>query len=185
MKRHFVALLVMLITANAPSASAQDSGEMAVAPGGDPTFYVMNGGAPEPFGDRIVECRDSCAQKRILVTANSASEPEQMLGHFSGLKLAVDGRTLFFESEAWATSNAVHAVDLATGRQRYVTDGSIACVIGTGRFQGALLVAKRKHFVQGGSYNPLYLFDANGKELGLAALNVDEAPKFCGSGELQ
>lgn len=163
-------------------AAFNASPNYVVAPGGEPIYYVMNAqGEPTDFGDKIVISYDENRKKRTLLEAKPDDDPQSNLGDFSRLKLSPDGKTLFFESEAWATSNAIHAIDLQTGKQHFVVGGSIACVLGGGEYQGDLLVSQHRYFVQGGSYNPLYLYTPAGKRVGIIALDDSEAPKFCGT----
>lgn len=65
---------------------------------------------------------------------------ERTLTGFDNLSLSIDGKTLFFTSRAWVTSDAVHAVDLASGASRYLTDGLFVQVIEQGPFRGRLFV---------------------------------------------
>ena len=129
--------------------------------------------------ERIVECTNLCAQKRVVLSGKAGRKPEDNLSGFTNLRLSPDASTLYFETEAWATSNAIHSVNIKTGVARYVTSGSIACVVGSGQYQGDIIAAQHRYFVQGGSYNPLYLFTPQGKEVGVVALDSGEASKFC------
>lgn len=153
-----------------------DEGEtMAAAPGGD-SYRVessVNG------NEEIVQCRHYCAEKRTLLTSKSASTPQANLTGFKNLRLSTDSSTLFFETDAWAVSDAIHAVDIRTGVEHFVTDGSLACIVGTGQFQGDLVVAQHKYFVEGGSYESLFLFTPKGKQIGIVALDSSDAPRFC------
>jgi len=158
------------------SAQNVDANSVISAPGGSTSYFVENADSPN---ERIVECTNHCANKRIIVSGKVEQKPEQNLFGFKNLRLSPDSSTLYFETEAWAVSNAVHAVNLKTGVERFVTDGSIACVVGSGEHQGNIIVAQHKYFVQGGSYDPLNLFTSQGKEVGVVALDSGDAPKFC------
>ena len=51
-----------------------------------------------------------------------------------------DGGRLFFVSAAWSTSGAVHVIDLATRKRRYLFDGNLLAVL-----PDDSLVATRSH----------------------------------------
>jgi hypothetical protein len=155
-----------------------DPNSVVTALGGTTSYHVENADSP---AERIVECTNMCAQRRVVVAGRSGQKPEDNLFGFHNLRLSPDASTLYFETEAWATSNAIHAVNLKTGAVRYVTSGSLACVVGNGEYQGDVMAAQHRYFVQGGSYDPLYLFTPQGKEVGIVALDSGDAPKLCGA----
>jgi hypothetical protein len=55
------------------------------------------------------------------------------------LAFSLDGRTVFAMSDAWANSHALHAVDVATARHRFLCDARDVAVIPRGRHRGMLL----------------------------------------------
>jgi hypothetical protein len=158
------------------AAQNVDVKSVVTAPGGSASYHVENADSPS---ERIVQCTKQCANKRVIVMGKAGQKPEQNLFGFENLRLSPDASTLYFETAAWAVSNAVHAVNLKTGVARFVTDGSIACVVGSGEHQGDIIVAQHKYFVQGGSYDPLNLFTPEGKQVGVVALDSADAPRFC------
>lgn len=166
----------VLFLAGGSAAQSVDPASVITAPGGTTSYHVENAGSPN---ERIVECTNVCAQKRVVLRGKAGQKPEDNLFGFTNLRLSPDASTLYFETEAWATSNAIHVVNIKTGMTRYVASGSIACVVGSGQYQGDVIAAQHRYFVQGGSYNPLYLFTPQGKEVGIVALDSGDAPKFC------
>ncbi len=79
---------------------------------------------------------------RILLAGHSAPEdggPEATLADFDNLLLSPDQRTLYFTSAGWVTSSAAHAVELATGKERFLVDGAIEAVLEAGPYKGMLL----------------------------------------------
>jgi hypothetical protein len=117
---------------------------------------------------------------RILLTSIPSNDPKENLEGFSHLSLIPDGKVLYFETSAWATSHAVHGLDAVTKKVSYVTDGGIACIVLSGQYQGDLVVEQHRYFVQGGSYDNLYLYDPAGRKIGLVAEDTD-ASKVCPS----
>ncbi len=101
-----------------------------------------------------------------LVVSRSSGDMRQVLGGLSHPVFSVDGRQVFFLSEAWATSDAVHAVDLKTCTVRFLCDGNTLMVIRTGRDRGDLIVNKHKyHPREGGAYNADWLVSPRGREI--------------------
>lgn len=84
----------------------------------------------------------SNGSKHCILRGRFASDAESTIAGMSGLRFSRDGTRLFFSSAAWATSSAVHVVDLATGRERFVIDGSLVGLVTEGHFSGDLLVAR-------------------------------------------
>src|SRR5689334_1423963 len=77
---------------------------------------------------------------RRLVAAREDQDPPRNLQRFDQPLFSNDGRTLYFNSRAWVTSSALHAVDLVTGRERFVIDGGLIGIIQGGRLGGDLVV---------------------------------------------
>ncbi len=86
-----------------------------------------------------------------------------------------DGKTIYVESAGWVTSGALHAVNVATGAERFVCASNGFEVIPGGRYRGHLLVSQHRYFAKGsGSYEATYLITPTGREVGLVTL--DETP---------
>ena len=80
---------------------------------------------------------------RVIVEGHGTAEttPQETLASFGELLFSPDSKTLYFTSAAWVTSGAAHAVDIATGTQRFLFDGSVAAVITEGPYKGHLLAS--------------------------------------------
>jgi len=81
---------------------------------------------------------------RLLLAGRGAPEDagvESTLTDFDALLLSPDLKTLYFTSAAWVTSAAAHAVDLATGKERFLVDGAIEAVISSGPYKGMLVAS--------------------------------------------
>lgn len=85
---------------------------------------------------------------------------------------------LYFMTDAWATSGAVHKLDKKNWMNSlefnsmpvqkeigFITDGNSLYLIKTGRYSGNLIVSKHKYKKGGGSYDPYFLVSLEGKEL--------------------
>jgi hypothetical protein len=77
--------------------------------------------------------------------------------------------SVFFETDAWATSGAIHRVTLgANPMVTFVTDSNGFSVVPSGRFAGALEVSQHRYLPQGGSCEKASVIDPNtGKQLQL------------------
>jgi dipeptidyl aminopeptidase/acylaminoacyl peptidase len=115
---------------------------------------------------------------RRLVTGRAADSVERTLAGFSSPHFSPDGRRLYFLSRAWVTSDAVHAVDVATGHEWFVAPGNTLAVIPRGPLAGCLLVTQHRYRPnEGGSYDWTWVLGTNGQQLALAASDSDDADR--------
>ena len=157
--------------------------EEVTAPGGKTLYYILALPGKDSMDNPNMEIGISLDQNKtfnVLLSSHPSDDPENNLTGFKKLTLSPDSKTLYFQADAWAVSDAVHALNLTTKKVSYVTDGEIACVILGGEYQGHLVVEQHRYFVQGGSYDNLWLYDPKGKEIGLVSENTD-ASQACAS----
>lgn len=170
------------VPANAQTSSGTPV-EHVVAPGGNIVYYIMSTPGNDSTGQPKLEIEagmNGNSSFNILLTSSPSDDPKQNLEGFSKLSLSPDGKTLYFQTSAWVTSDAIHSLDIATKKVSYVTDGEIACVVLAGQYQGDLIVQQHKYFVQGGSYDDLYLYEPTGHYIGLVSQDTDVS-KVCPS----
>jgi hypothetical protein len=115
---------------------------------------------------------------RELVEARSDTAPERALAGFQVPQFSPDGKRIYFLSSAWATSGAVHAVDIASGAHRFLVPGNSLEVAATGPYAGHLLVEQHRTFVAGGSYDWVWLITPEGREVGPVTDSPDELHEF-------
>ena len=152
-----------------------------VAPGGNIVYYIMPISGNDAMGHQNTEIEAGLNENtsfKILLTSHPSNDPKQNLDGFSNLFLSPDSKTLYFQATAWATSDAIHALNIATKKVSYVTYGEISCVVLGGQYQGDLVVEQHKYFVQGGSYNDLSLYNPSGHEIGLVSQTTN-ASQVC------
>ena len=108
----------------------------------------------------------------IALPAHAAADEshDQCAGHpeLNGRPISsLDGHFVYVSVAAWVTSNAVCQVNLATGRKRFVIDGSVSAVIRTGPYRGFLLVERHMYYgpPNYGSYDPVYVVRPDAKQL--------------------
>jgi hypothetical protein len=118
---------------------------VANSPGSSDTFvYVEDlpgSDASPPHQDLCLKVGENPA--RLLVRGHDElpdAGVETTLAAFSGLQFSADGKSLYFDSAAWAVENALHVVDLATGRERYLTAGTLLAEPTDGPYRGKLIV---------------------------------------------
>lgn len=111
---------------------------------------------------------------RMLVRGRESSEPKEALASFLAPRFSPDGSRIYFLSSAWVTSGAVHAVEVASGREWFVVAGNSLDVVPAGEYAGHLLVEQHRYFLAGGSYDWTWLFTPDGNEVGPVG-ETDEA----------
>lgn len=67
---------------------------------------------------------------------------------------------------AYATSGAIHVVDTTNGKERFLMAGHGVEVIPSGEYRDCLLIGQHRYFLGGGSFDWLWLFRPDGKEIG-------------------
>jgi Tol biopolymer transport system component len=113
---------------------------------------------------------------RRLAAGRASDTVERALASFEDPRFSPDGRKVYFLSRAWVTSEAVHVVDIATGRESFVAPGNSLEIISRGPFAGCLLVEQHRYWPnEGDSYDWTWLIDSHGREIALAASDSDGA----------
>lgn len=182
-------LLPLLAVYSYPVFASLSPIEHVSAPGGKDVYYILadesKKGTEDYDGGSVISLKNfSRGIDEVLLNAKPSSDPKETLYGFSNLKLSLDAKTLYFETAAWATSSAIHSLDITTHKTTYITDGGLVCVIAGGEYQGDLIVQQHRYFVQGGSYDYLYLYDTKGKKIGLVAgdnVTRDQVLEMCQS----
>jgi Tol biopolymer transport system component len=120
---------------------------------------------------------DGSAQ-RLLVEGHNSTDPKRALAALHSLIFSPDGRVVYFLSSAWTTSGSVHAVDLATAEERFVTAGNSLDVIPTGQYAGDLIVNQHRYWLAGGSYDWFWLVSPAGKDRGPIGADSSDVEHF-------
>lgn len=137
----------------------------ALSPDGRRVVFVRGGGDGRgPSELWMVDARGG--GERRLLAEQPSDTPQANLAEFSAPRFAPEGETVYFLAAAWVTSGAVHALDLATGRVRFVCDGNSLEVVPRGEYAGHLMVQKHLYFVGGGSYDWYWLVKPTGEDVG-------------------
>lgn len=146
-------------------------GAPTLSPDGRTLAFVREDEKPDPGGQGgltslwIADAATGAARR--LLAGRPHDDPKRDLARFRDPAFSLDGGFIYVEAEAWATSGAIHQVEVATGRERFVVDGWLYGVIRNGRYRGHLLVGQHKYHgaPDYGSYNPVSVFRPDGKKI--------------------
>lgn len=107
-------------------------------------------------------------KKEWLLVANNfrCDEPTQTIVDPNDLHFSPDNKVLYFITQAWITSGALHAINVDSGRQRFVIPANSIEVVPKGEYKGYLIVQQHLYFIGGGSYDWFWLFTPEGKKVG-------------------
>ncbi len=180
-------LLLLLSLALAEAAPAQGRvtlPESGVAHSPDGAFVAFVRPAPE---HRVVAGSDSVDATELWLARADGSHAQRLvrgrpshdmrivLGDLSSPSFSPDGRRVYFLSRAWVTSAAVHVVEVATRRTRFVAAGNSLEVVPSGDHAGCLLVNQHRYWMAGGSYDWTWLLTARGRVVGAVVGDDDDA----------
>jgi len=108
---------------------------------------------------------------RMLLRGHAGSTSERTLAGFSGAQFSPDGLRIYFLSDAWVTSSAVHVLDLRSGVEKYLCPGNSLEVVPRGKYAGYLMVEQHRYAMGGGSYDWLWLITPEGNSDGLISMD--------------
>jgi dipeptidyl aminopeptidase/acylaminoacyl peptidase len=104
---------------------------------------------------------------RKLVTPRFDAEPKKNLAALYNPVFSNDGRFVYVEAAAWVTSPAIHQVNVATGRTRFVVDGALWGILRNGPWRGNLVVEQHRYHPapEFGSYQAVSVIRPSGKRI--------------------
>jgi dipeptidyl aminopeptidase/acylaminoacyl peptidase len=123
-------------------------------------------GAGEADVTELWQIRADGKEPTALVRAKESDKMETILAGLSKPQFSSDGKLVYFLSEAWATSGALHVVDSRNGKEHFVCPALEFEVVPSGEYKDCLLVSQHRYFVGGGSYDWFWLLRSDGKEVG-------------------
>lgn len=106
-------------------------------------------------------------KRRRLVLSRRTDDNTTNLRSLNHPVFAPDGRTLYFLSAAWVTSDALFKVDTVSGVHRYIAAANSAIVVRNGAYRGCIIISEHSYNngPEGGSYERLVLIRPNGKRV--------------------
>ena len=123
-------------------------------------------GSGESEAAELWQIRTDGKQATRLVAPRDADNMQQVIAAFDDACFSPDGRYVFFLTPAYATSGAVHVVDTTNGKEHFLMAGNSLEVVPAGEYRGCLLVEQHRYFLGGGSYDWIWPFKPDGKEIG-------------------
>jgi hypothetical protein len=119
------------------------------------------------YGEQIWIVNIEQKKEQLLVSSVfSCDKPTEMIVDPKQLIFSPDSKILYFLTSAWATSGAVHAVNIKEARERYLLPANSLKVVMDGQYRGGLILNQHRYFIGGGSYDWFWLFTPEGKEIG-------------------
>jgi len=108
--------------------------------------------------------------KKLLVAPHfTCGDVSKVIIDPHNLQFSPNSKTLYFETSAWVTSGAIHAVDVDGHHLRFVTDGSELRVVQSGPYQGDIIITQHRYRFKNntplGSYDWDWLFTPTGKQI--------------------
>jgi dipeptidyl aminopeptidase/acylaminoacyl peptidase len=135
-------------------------------------------GAGEANANQLWLIKRDGTAPRLLAEGHEDSDPKHTLADLNSPTFSPDGHTIYFKSAAWATSGAVHAIDLKNGSERFVTDGNSLVVMPAGKYKGYLIVSKHKYWMAGGSYDWYWLISPAGAVVDAIGPDLESIEQF-------
>jgi hypothetical protein len=171
-------ILALLTLCSCGKQQPTPSGNAAVSQihaGGGYTFLIKDTGKPLSMGsgngddtnNELWLVNDATGEKRLLVGCRDAKEMENEICDIQNPQLSPDKSNVYFESSAWATSGAIHVVDLKSGNEKFLCPGNGLQVIDSGKYKGDIITNMHKYNKgdEGGSYDHFFVVDPTGKEM--------------------
>ncbi len=122
--------------------------------------------APYEFGtSELWLIRTDGSEAKRLVASTPHDDPKRNLAFTKHPAFSPAGNILYFMATAWATSDAIHALSLTSGKVRYVCDGNSLDVVPKGRYAGYLVIQKHKYPAVGPATDDYWLVSPAGKEI--------------------
>lgn len=129
----------------------------------------------EPRADQLWLVNIDGKDETMLVQ-DRMGEPETEINLIFAMQFSPDSQKIYFMTGGWATSWAVHCVNVDGTGEHFVVDSNYLKVIEKGEYKGKLIVSRHKYFMFGGSYDWCYIVTPKGKEIGPLADDEKNIP---------
>jgi hypothetical protein len=127
---------------------------------------IISTGAGDAKETQLWQMRADGKDAMCLVRSKASDKMETVLGGFSKPQFSTNGKLVYFLSEAWTTSGALHVVDTTNSKEHFVCPAAEFEVVPSGEYRDDLLVQQHRYFIGGGSYDWYWLLKPDGKEIG-------------------
>lgn len=95
----------------------------------------------------------------------SCESPSEKIVDPHNLQFSPNGKMLYFMTSAWATSGALHKINVDGSNLQYVTSANDFTIVPSGMYKGNLCVRQHRYLENGESYEGYFLFDENGADM--------------------
>ncbi|BBE50468.1 hypothetical protein OYT1_ch0905 [Ferriphaselus amnicola] len=116
--------------------------------------------------------------KTRMVDEDAEDAAETRLAQFNSLAFSAAGDRLYFLSEGWVEQDALHVLNLATGKQKFLTGTNQFIVIPRGRYAEHLVIDDRCHEDSAGKSGCSFLITPEGKEVMSVGEEWEQAMAF-------
>ena len=130
-------------------------------------------GSGEVDFTELWQIRADGKEPTLLVRSKESDKMETLLAGFSKPQFSSNGKLVYFLSEAWATSGALHIVDTTNSKEHFVCPALEFEVVPSGEYRDHLLIQQHRYFVGGGTYDWFWLFRPDGKEVGPVGEDIE------------
>lgn len=153
--------------------------EPVLAPNGNYVVYTRQGRgrmlhgydatqqcSTEPRPDELRQINVDGSGDKLLLKGRKG-DPKRQLCDFRQKQFSSDGRRLYFLTPGWATSGALHVLDMRSGDERFVLPANDLLVLSfcPNKYKDDLVVLAHRYFAISGSYDWYWLYDPTGKDL--------------------
>jgi hypothetical protein len=165
MKR-VILILTALASLLAPSLAAR--AQSLTSPDGKWIVYVkpvtgdaIGTGADDYQPSELWQVDSNGRHPTLLVRCHGSFDGEMstVVAQFNELLFSPDGRLVYFETPAWATSGALHVVDTTNGREHFICAGGIE------GFRGNNLVVVETAYTSQGHQYQRFLLTPEGRKI--------------------
>jgi hypothetical protein len=165
---------------NRTLTSSRHDSEPVLSPDGKWIVFVrtipeknISTGAGDAPVTELWQIRVDGKDPTALVRSKESSKMETLLAGFSKPQFSTNGKLVYFLSEAWATSAALHVVDTTNAKEHFVCPALEFEVVPSGQYRDCLLVQQHRYFIGGGTYDWLWLLRPDGNEVGPVGENTE------------
>lgn len=102
---------------------------------------------------------------RCLLRSHPTEDNRTNLRDLNNPAFSLRGETIYVQSAAWVTSDALFRVDVTSGAHHYIDAGNSLVVIRDGPYAGDLIVSQHTYRAGGGAYEQLVLMRPDGKKV--------------------
>lgn len=100
-----------------------------------------------------------------ILNNNVSDDATKNLTGFYQPRFSLDDSNIYFLSDAYTTSTAIHELNLINGKTRFINTGFDIIVIPKGKYAGDLIAREHKYFAGSSSYDWYWIIDPRtGKE---------------------